>query len=230
MDGVVPDYTEPIIAVRSWKTVPYNIPQVASVLPADVLELNDHFHFDQVTELRLSSPIKGNVWNPGEVFEAKCNGGPSNIHLKNVQVHQDYFHKSLEMHLEILVLPEAVMEEGFIFRFRNGQPTIESLSMPPADFPPHEGHSCGVYAMANARTAATEEQNHNVLGIVELTGRVIPAEHGWRAQYAKIVGLTSFGTDRHLDSLATLYDVPIINYGKVGPMLSDPKDFKRRKK
>ena len=231
MDGVVPDYTEPIVAVRRWKVIRYNIPKAEEItLTAaygDRVAYGDRIDMSQTTELRLASPVKSNVWKPGEMFEAKCNGGDTNIHLKSVQTHQDYFSRGLEIHLELLVMPEAVMAEGFIFRVVNGQPTIESLAMPPADFPPHEGHACGIYAMSRFDVPSS---SGNVMGLVELTGRVIPAEHGWRAQFAKIVGLLSaWGTSSISEhAIAEVYDVPVIDFDKV--KLSNPKDFRRRKK
>lgn len=76
---------------------------------------------------------------------------------------------------------------------------------------------CGVYATKALEPLLSQHlhaQSHGyAVGLVELTGKVIEHEHGYRAEQAKIVALAAVGVDGYLeteddDEIADLCDAP----------------------
>jgi hypothetical protein len=92
---------------------------------------------------------------------------------------------------------------------------------------PDPRHSCGIYATADLDVIGGYlSADAPVLGIVELGGRVIPAQQGYRAQYARVAAILlvdpvltlPHGT---LRKLAVAYRVPALV-----PHSVDPEDYR----
>lgn len=168
-------YTEPIIAVRAWNRGDYGL---------------------------LHSLTNDFTWFPDTVHEARCMGGAQAIVREwRVDVTQDvYGGSTMEMNVNVLLTDPAALRRGIILRYDERGAFIELVPDPDASPPPHPDHRCGLYALSHAPRSTEEEATRcpppysrrvvNVWGVVELTGRVVPAHHGWRAQRARIICIT----------------------------------------
>jgi hypothetical protein len=111
---------------------------------------------------------------------------------------------------------------------------------------------CGIYAVADSvRTASylwpppygwQLETDATVLAQVEGWGTIVPGDHGWRAEKARVVALTYVGhaTPEVIDEIAAVYRVPVLderpevpNVGEVfvtfaGQMASSSRRSRRR--
>lgn len=96
---------------------------------------------------------------------------------------------------------------------------------------PDSEDRCGFWGFSAPENLLKEvpDSNSHLFGVVELWGKVIPGEWGWRAQYVRLVSLmerTKRGfwgqtTDRDSLRLAREYEVPLIKHW---PELTPPKE------
>jgi hypothetical protein len=70
------------------------------------------------------------------------------------------------------------------------------------DIPVYEC-SCGIYALKQPNFSVTYIHDRPILGVVELWGKIIVAEYGYRAEYAKIQALVNAPAQ-----VAVKYQVP----------------------
>lgn len=94
---------------------------------------------------------------------------------------------------------------------------------------PGKDCTCGVYAATELDVIGSYlSQDAPVLGVVELGGRVIPAEQGYRAAHARVAAILLIDealTEPHemLRQLASAYRVPALV-----PHSTDAEDYRER--
>jgi hypothetical protein len=101
-----------------------------------------------------------------------------------------------------------------------------SRNHPDGEPVPGRACSCGVYAATDLDVIASYLTHAPVLGVVELGGKVIPAEQGYRAAYARVAAILLIDkalTEPHemLRQLARAYRVPALV-----PHSPDPEDYR----
>lgn len=78
---------------------------------------------------------------------------------------------------------------------------------------PAEGCTCGIYALADTNRLIDGfgfGEGAHVLGVVALSGKVIPGSSGWRAQRAKVIGLFNDPT-MPIKLIAAKIGVPVLD-------------------
>jgi hypothetical protein len=92
--------------------------------------------------------------------------------------------------------------------------------------PPDKDCTCGVYAATDINVVAGYIRDAPVLGLVQGSGQVIPADFGWRAEHVRIAALFDIEPGftiprKDLHRVADAYHVPLIR-----PYASRPDDYR----
>lgn len=149
----------------------------------------------------------GVIWPAGEPLKARCQ---SIAHPRG-----DYHRRSL------------AMSYSLTGHYEEPTPVIHECPSPNSD--DHHGYGCGIYAyrdpsrFVGSRTYVNVDDEGQVIGCVELGGKVYEHEHGYRAEYAMPVAFYGDPTDPALALLASVYDVPI-----EPPPWEDPEVIRKR--
>lgn len=121
-------------------------------------------------------------------------------------------------------------------RWRRPSMTATCQDADPGDELPHTahrcsdvGHGCGIYAVKDVNTLVGRHPAVCwMLGIVQLTGKVVEHEHGYRAQRANVVAALAVGEDAHLitddpDVLDLLFTDPVTTIDHLGLLGPGPR-------
>lgn len=93
---------------------------------------------------------------------------------------------------------------------------------------PHKKCSCGFWGIADPRDIPfTRNSDNHAWGLIEMWGRIVIGNLGFRSQYAKIIQLISMEPFSELQQAATYMEVPIttLHGWSELPKVTDPAQF-----
>lgn len=164
--SMTPDFTDPIIAWRGWQVAETGEGMMLRSLTRDDVVW-------PAEGLEATCAIEPRVTWKAEAYGSVINGPSLVITLSGRQ--------------EDLV---DYMETGFVaWADKAGKFRLRPIEEKKVDPPPHKAHQCGIYATTSDQLSIINGYGPDVVGAVELTGKVIPATHGFRAQKARVVSI-----------------------------------------
>lgn len=203
----VPDRITAIQAWRAWE-----------------FRCGQHYDARFCSDGRLYSVTRSSVWPPNAALEATCD----KVRARPIADQRAEYERILRMvdgqrseyvdvrrkvYLNPELNPPGLIPGALNVRYETREHLI-TIVEPPAHDVPDEGCTCGVYAHKDRRFIL-DHYDRTVIGVVALWGKVIDAENGYRARYAKPVML-AVADPAMREQVATLYsDCMVIDRAKV---------------
>jgi len=158
-------------------------------------------------------------WPPRQALEAECSKPPR---MQWVARRYGRLVPTGRVFQEVDQGPKVFA--GYVYGYETGDLDLLTDRMPTVQLPagwgyemeqmenevPDEACSCGIYALrskANFLTSSYSDRAGDAFGIVSLWGKIVPAENGFRAQYAYPFEI--YTDDELLD-----YGVPVLPRGE----------------